>query len=297
MLRIHDLQQWFGLSEPAVEEALHDVPLYREFAQIGAGLVRLPDETTILRLRHLLERHDLALDMLRVVNDILQAKGLMMRTGTAVDATLISAPSSTKNSESERDPEMHQTKKGNQWHFGMKAHIAVDADSGLVHTVTTTAANEADIEQIADLLHGVNADLKLTHLGVDRRSKSDPPGLFNGFTQQQPKRCAGHPAHRLLIPPQVPLTWDGGDAEGSRWDDTAHALLQPREPQAHDTRPISEPVVAAAAVTPSAAAGAADETGEATFIRKSGRRLWEDSDGSPPSSSARMRGLNRVNLL
>jgi hypothetical protein len=118
-----------------MEEALHDVPLYREFAQIGAGLVRLPDETTILRFRHLLERHDLAADMLRVVNDILQAKGLMLRSGTAVDATLISAPSSTKNADGERDPEMKQTKKGNQWYFGMKAHIGVDAHSGLVHTV------------------------------------------------------------------------------------------------------------------------------------------------------------------
>jgi len=120
MLRIHYLQQWFGLSDPAMEEALHDVPLYREFAGLGDGVSRLPDETTILRFRHLLEAHDLAADMLRVVNDILQAKGLMLRTGTVVDATLISAPSSTKNAGGERDPEMHQVKKGNQWYFGMK---------------------------------------------------------------------------------------------------------------------------------------------------------------------------------
>jgi IS5 family transposase len=123
---------------PAMEEALHDVPLYREFAGLGDGASRLPDETTILRFRHLLEAHDLAIDMLRVVNDILQAKGLMLRTGTAVDATLIAAPSSTKNAEGERDPEMHQAKKGNQWYFGMKAHIGVDAASGLVHTVVGT---------------------------------------------------------------------------------------------------------------------------------------------------------------
>ena len=154
MLRIHYLQQWFGLSDPAMEEALHDVPLYREFAQIGAGLVRLPDETTILRFRHLLERHDLAVDMLRVVNDLLQAKGLMLRSGTAVDATLISAPSSTKNAEGERDPEMKQTKKGNQWYFGMKAHIGVDAQSGLVHTVAGTAANVNDVTMAGRLLHG-----------------------------------------------------------------------------------------------------------------------------------------------
>ncbi|MBC7942398.1 MAG: IS5 family transposase, partial [Chitinophagaceae bacterium] len=115
MLRIHYLQQWFGLSDPAMEEALHDVPLYREFAKLDGVTARLPDETTILRFRHLLEKHDLAVDMLRVVNDLLQRKGLMMRTGTAVDATLISAPSSTKNADGERDPEMKQTRKGNNW--------------------------------------------------------------------------------------------------------------------------------------------------------------------------------------
>ena len=129
MLRIHYLQQWFGLSDPAMEEALHDVPLFMEFAGLSSGANRIPDETTILRFRHLLEKHDLAADMLRVVNDILQAKGMLMRTGTTVDATLISAPSSTKNDSGERDPEMHQTKKGNQWYFGMKAHIGVDAAS------------------------------------------------------------------------------------------------------------------------------------------------------------------------
>jgi IS5 family transposase len=154
MLRVHYMQQWFGLSDPAMEEALHDVPMYREFARLDGAMARLPDETTILRFRHLLEEHKLAANMLEVVNNILQVKGLMMRTGTVVDATLIAAPSSTKNAEGERDPEMKQTKKGNQWYHGMKAHIGVDADSGLVHTVTTTSANEADVEQVADLLHG-----------------------------------------------------------------------------------------------------------------------------------------------
>ena len=154
MLRIHYLQQWFGLSDPAMEEALHDVPLYREFAMLGDGVSRLPDETTILRFRHLLERHNLAPDMLRLVNDILLAKGLMLRTGTAVDATLISAPSSTKNAQGERDPEMKQTKKGNNWYFGMKAHIGVDAASGLVHTVVGTAANVNDLNVAGQLLHG-----------------------------------------------------------------------------------------------------------------------------------------------
>jgi len=154
MLRIHYLQQWFGLSDPAMEEALHDVPLYREFAKLGDAQARLPDETTILRFRHLLERHNLAPDMLRLVNDLLLAKGLMLRTGTAVDATLISAPSSTKNADGERDPEMKQTKKGNNWYFGMKAHIGVDAASGLVHTVIGTAANVNDLNVAGQLLHG-----------------------------------------------------------------------------------------------------------------------------------------------
>jgi IS5 family transposase len=154
MLRVHYLQQWFGLSDPAMEEALHDVPLYREFARLDTAMARLPDESTILRFRHLLEEHNLAVDMLRVVNDILQAKGLMMRTGTAVDATLISAPSSTKNAEGERDPEMKQTKKGNNWYFGMKAHIGVDARSGLVHSIIGTAANVNDLNVAGALLHG-----------------------------------------------------------------------------------------------------------------------------------------------
>ena len=154
MLRIHYLQQWFGLSDPAMEEALHDVPLYREFAKLDGALDRLPDETTILRFRHLLERHNLAPDMLCLVNDILQAKGLLLRTGTAVDATLIAAPSSTKNADGERDPEMKQTRKGNNWYFGMKAHIGVDAASGLVHTVVGTSANVNDLNVAGQLLHG-----------------------------------------------------------------------------------------------------------------------------------------------
>lgn len=154
MLRIHYLQQWFGLSDPAMEEALHDVPLYREFARLDGATARLPDETTILRFRHLLDKHGLAVDMLRVVNDLLQYKGLMLRTGTAVDATLIAAPSSTKNASGQRDPEMKQTRKGNNWYFGLKAHIGVDAHSGLVHTVRTTPANVNDLNVAGELLHG-----------------------------------------------------------------------------------------------------------------------------------------------
>ncbi|TAG44212.1 MAG: IS5 family transposase [Betaproteobacteria bacterium] len=154
MLRIHFLQQWFGLSDPAMEESLHDIPLYCEFAHLDPGIGRLPDETTILRFRHLLQEHNLSIQLLATINATLATKGLMLKTGTVVDATLIAAPSSTKNSTGERDPEMHQVKKGNQWYFGMKAHIGVDADSGLVHTVIGTAANVNDVTQGNALLHG-----------------------------------------------------------------------------------------------------------------------------------------------
>ncbi|WP_148639732.1 IS5 family transposase, partial [Paenacidovorax caeni] len=134
MLRIHCLQLWWNLSDPAMEEELHERPLYRRFVGLD-GAARLPDETTILRFRHLLEKHELAPQVLAAINATLVQQGLMLKTGTVVDATIIAAPSSTKNKDGKRDPEMHQTKKGNQWHFGMKAHIGVDAESGLVHTV------------------------------------------------------------------------------------------------------------------------------------------------------------------
>lgn len=153
MLRVHLMQNWFALSDPAMEEALYEITSLRSFARLSLSEA-IPDETTILNFRHMLEESDLAEDILKLVNAHLSRKGLMLKRGSIVDATIIAAPSSTKNSSGQRDPEMHQTKKGNQWHFGMKAHIAVDADSGLVHTVTTTAANEADVEQVADLLHG-----------------------------------------------------------------------------------------------------------------------------------------------
>jgi IS5 family transposase len=176
MLRIHYVQQWFALSDPAMEEALHDMPVFREFAKLDDA-ARLPDETTILRFRHLLEKHDLAVDMLRVVNDILQAKGLLMKKGTVVDATLIAAPSSTKNADGERDPEMKQTKKGNQWYFGMKAHIGVDAESGLVHSVVGTAANVNDVTQAGRLLHGEEqvAFGDAGYQGVHKRPEAQGP--------------------------------------------------------------------------------------------------------------------------
>lgn len=154
MLRIHFLQQWFKLSDPAAEEALYDTPVFRDFAGLDIGIDHLPDESTILRFRHLLEEHGIAEQILTVVNQMLEAQGLLLRAGTVVDATIIAAPSSTKNKEGKRDPQMHQTKKGNQWHFGMKMHIGVDADSGLVHTAVGTAANVHDVTQAHKLLHG-----------------------------------------------------------------------------------------------------------------------------------------------
>lgn len=147
MLRIHFMQQWFGPSYQAMEEALHDVPLYCQFARLDPGMSRLPDESTIVRFRHLLKEHALSLHIMAAINATLANKGLMLKAGTVVDATLIAAPSSTKNKDGEPDPEMHQTKKGNQWHFGMKAHIGVDADSGLVHSVIGMAANVNDVTQ------------------------------------------------------------------------------------------------------------------------------------------------------
>jgi IS5 family transposase len=157
MLRVHLMQNWFVLSDPAMEEALYEIASLRAFAHLSLD-EPIPDETTILNSLHLLEANDLAEDILATVNKHL-AKGLLLKKSSIVDATIIAAPSSTKNKEGERNPEMHRTKKGNQWHFGMKAHIAVDADSGLVHTVTTTSANESDVEQIADLLHGGEQDV------------------------------------------------------------------------------------------------------------------------------------------
>jgi len=153
MLRVHLMQNWFGLSDPAMEEALYEIGSMRAFAKLSLA-EPIPDETTILNFRRLLETHELAGEVFKRINGHLSRQGLMLKRGSIVDATIIAAPSSTKNAEGERDPEMSQTRKGNNWHFGMKAHIAVDADSGLVHTVTTTPAHEADVEQIRDLLHG-----------------------------------------------------------------------------------------------------------------------------------------------
>jgi len=154
MLRIHLMQQWYAQSDPAMEESLYEIASMRRFARLSLARGTIPDETTILNFRHLLEKHALADRILETVNGLLVRKGLMLKQGTIVDATIIAAPSSTKNDSGTRDPEMHQTKKGNQWYFGMMAHVGSDAETGLVHTVEGTAANVADVTVAHELLHG-----------------------------------------------------------------------------------------------------------------------------------------------
>jgi transposase, IS5 family len=154
MLRIYFLQQWFNLSDPAVEETLYDSGVMRGFVGIDLGHEPVPDETTACKFRHLLEEHQLGEQILGTVNLHLQARGVRITTGTIVDATILHAPSSTKNREQQRDPEMHQTKKGNQWYFGMKAHVGVDSKTKIIHTAVATAANVADSTVLPDLLHG-----------------------------------------------------------------------------------------------------------------------------------------------
>lgn len=174
MLRIYFLQQWYALADEALEDALYDSQALQRFARIELHAEGgVPDATTLLKFRRLLETHDLCKALFTAINTDLAARGLLLREGTLVDATLIAAPSSTKNEKRERDPEMHQTKKGNQWYFGLKAHIGTDRDSKLVHTVAVTAANVADIAKTAELLHGaetqVHADAGYT--GVEKRAE------------------------------------------------------------------------------------------------------------------------------
>jgi len=154
MLRIYFLQQWFNLSDPAVEEALYDSVVMRQFVGIDLGCEPVPDETTVCKFRHLLERNKLGKTLLTAVNDHLRRTGIKITKGTIVDATIIGAPSSTKNKDGKRDPEMHQTAKGQQWFFGMKAHIGVDSRTKLVHTVLASAANVHDRDALPYLLHG-----------------------------------------------------------------------------------------------------------------------------------------------
>ncbi len=173
MLRMYFLQQWYGLADEALEDAIYDSQAMRGFARIDLAADGVPDATTLLKFRRLLETNDLCKGLFNAINADLAGRGLMMRQGTLVDATLLAAPPSTKNREKQRDPEMHQTRKGNQWYFGMKAHIGADRDSKLVHTVVVTAANVADVTKTAELLHGqetqVHADAGYT--GVEKREE------------------------------------------------------------------------------------------------------------------------------
>lgn len=153
MFRIHCMQQWYSLGDEATEDALYEIASMRQFARLSLDKA-LPDCTIIMNFRHLLEKHQLARKLFKTVNQWLSDCSVMMTQGTLVDATIIEAPSSTKNKDKQRDPDMHQTKKGNEWHFGMKAHIGVDANSGLTHTLVTTAANEHGLNPLNKLLHG-----------------------------------------------------------------------------------------------------------------------------------------------
>lgn len=169
MLRVYFLQQWYALGDAALEDTLHDSRAMRAF--LGGDVV--PDATTLLKFRHRLERHDLPRQLFAEINALLAEQGRFLREGTIVDATILAAPPSTKNKGKERDPEMHQTKKGNAWHFGMKAHVGVDLDSGLVHTVVGTAANVADVAQAHALLHGQEKAAlgDAGYQGVEKRSE------------------------------------------------------------------------------------------------------------------------------
>jgi IS5 family transposase len=174
MLRMYFLQQWYALADEALEDALYDSQSMRSFVGIDLNVEAVPDATTLLKFRHILERHALTQRILDEVNAHLAGKHLLMREGTIVDATIIAAPSSTKNQEGKRDSEMHQVKKGNQWHFGMKAHVGSDADSGLVHTVIGTAANVADINCAQALLHGGEkvAFADAGYTGIEKREEA-----------------------------------------------------------------------------------------------------------------------------
>jgi transposase, IS5 family len=204
MLRIHFLQRSFTLSNPAMEETLYDTLMFREFAGLDIGEDHLPDESTFLRFRHLLEAHELSAQILLAVNAMLEAKGLLLKSGTAVDSTLIAAPSPTKHKDGKRDPELHQTKKGNQWHFWIKkAHIGADAESELVHTMVATAANVNDVTQALALLHGEESDVfgHSGYQGVQKREETQ--GMYDWHVFMRPvKRKAldkGTPIDAIMV--------------------------------------------------------------------------------------------------
>jgi transposase, IS5 family len=189
MLRIYFLQHWFNLSDPGVEEALYDSSSMRRFVGIDLGREPVPDETTVCKFRHLLEQHDLGRRLFEEVGRHLQSKGMQVSSGTIVDASIINAPSSTKNQEQARDAEMHQTKKGNQWYFGMKAHIGVDANSKLIHSVAATAANVHDKHLLGQLLHGEETRVfgDAAYSGQTEAMREAAPKAKD-FTNQRPYR-------------------------------------------------------------------------------------------------------------
>jgi hypothetical protein len=189
MLRIYFMQQWYGLSDPAMEDALYDIESLRRFAGIDLEIDAVPDETTILHFRHLLEKHNLTRELFEQTNRHLADRGLLVREGTIVDATIIDAPSSTKNREKVRDPEMKQTKKGNQWYFGMKAHVGTDTGRGLVHSIVVTNAAIHDSRVMDELLHGEETSalcMEIRHIPVKKGKLSMRPTVSGGaFTGKQ----------------------------------------------------------------------------------------------------------------
>jgi IS5 family transposase len=189
MLRVHFLQNWYALSDPMAEESLYDSEAMRRFAGIELGDDRIPDETTILNFRHLLERHGLTEAIFAEVNAHLADKGITLRSGTLVDATIIDAPSSTKNKAGARDPEMSSTKKGNDWYFGMKAHVGVDAQSGIVHSLDTTTAKVHDSQVWDELLHGAETSVWADkgYVSAAREAAFAGPGKFWGVMRKAPK--------------------------------------------------------------------------------------------------------------
>ncbi len=195
MLRIYCLQQWYALSDPLAEESLYDSDAMRRFAGLELGDDRIPDETTILNFRHLLERHDLTEAIFGEVNAYLAEQGMTLRSGTLVDATIIDAPSSTKNKAGKRDPEMSSTKKGNDWYFGMKAHVGVDAHSGLVHSLETTTARVHDSRVWDDLLHGGETSVwaDKAYVSAERAEAFTGRGKFWGVMRKAPKGGELHP--------------------------------------------------------------------------------------------------------
>jgi len=201
MLRLYFVQQWYGLADELLEDTVYDSQALRRFVGIDLGRESVPDATTVLKFRRLLEANALTAVILETINDHLREQGLLLNKGTVVDATLLAAPASTKNREKARDPAMHQTKKGNQWHFGMKGHIGVDVDSGLVHTVTGTAANVSDISQTEHLLHGeeemVFADAG--YIGAEKRPelKDKPVTWYIAKKRGTVKKMAEGPLKEL----------------------------------------------------------------------------------------------------